>query len=241
MKSRSIYIGFDPREGEAFEVARASINRHLSQSIPIHALVLDDLITRGFYTRSTERRDGRLYDLLSRRSDYDGAMSTEFALTRFLVKSLARDGLALFIDCDMLIRADIAELFDHCEHVDPGKAVYCVQHAHRPSDTVKMDQQAQTVYPRKNWSSVMMFDCDHPANRALTIELVNSAPGCDLHALCWLRDADIGALPEEWNWLVPARPPKIAHFTAGGPWMAGFDDVPLADEWRALRDEIKQL
>jgi hypothetical protein len=234
MKPRTVYIGFDPREAEAFAVARASIEKHLSQSIPIHALVLEDLVARGLYTRPTARRDGKLYDLLSRRPGYDGAMSTEFALSRFLVKSLARAGLAAFIDCDMLVRTDFAKLFDHCETTDPGKALYCVQHCHAPTSTIKMDGQAQTVYPRKNWSSVMVIDCDHPSNRALTLDLVNSTPGADLHAFCWLRDADIGALPRVWTWLAD-EVPAIVHFTAGGPWFPDYQDVPYAEEWRAVR------
>lgn len=235
---RSIWIGWDSREREAYEVAFSSIQKHISQSIPIHALMLDDVIARGLYRRPIERRNGRLYDPLSARADYDGAVSTEFALSRFLTPTLAREGLALFLECDMLIRADVAELFDACERDEPGKALYCVQHIHRPAETVKMDGQLQTQYARKNWTSVMMFDCDHPSNRALTLDLINTAPGRDLHALTWLADRDIGHLPPEWNWLAPATPPKCVHFTAGGPWFPGFDDVPFADEWRAVRSGL---
>lgn len=231
--NRSIWIGSDPRERAAFDVCRSSIQRHLTQLIPIHALVLRDVVDRGLYARPTERRDGRLYDLLSRRHDYDGAMSTEFALSRFLTPFLVRQGLALFMDCDMLVRADIGRLFDHCERVDPGKALYCVQHDHRPAHIEKMDGQAQTIYPRKNWTSVMMFRVDHVANRALTLDLINTAPGRDLHALCWLADCDIGTLDETWNWLVPPVPsPSIVHFTEGVPEMPGFEHVAFADEWR---------
>lgn len=237
MKPRAIYIGWDPRERDAFAVARASIQRHLSAPIPIHALMLDDLVARGLYTRPTERRDGRVYDLLSVRSDYDGACSTEFAISRFFTKHLAREGLALFLDCDMLARTDIAEVFDHCERVDPGKAVYCVKHDHRPANALKMDAQAQSVYARKNWSSFMVIDCDHVANGALTLAYLNAVPGRDLHAFRWLADCDIGALDMRWNWLVGHSPPlpAVVHFTEGTPAMAGYENVPFADEWRAER------
>lgn len=234
---RSIFIGYDPREAEAFDVCRSSILRHLSEPIPIHAVVLSDLIDRGLYRRPTERRDGRIFDLISRRGDYDGACSTEFALSRFLVKHLAREGLALFMDCDMLVRTDVGQLFAHCERTDPGRALWCVKHDHQPGHTEKMDRQLQTRYRRKNWSSVFVMDVEHCANRALSIELINCAPGRDLHAFCWLADCDIGGLDESWNWLVP-RPPKIVHFTNGIPAMPGYEHVAFAHEWR---DELQNV
>lgn len=235
---RSIWIGFDRREAAAFAVCRDSILAHLSAPIPIRGIVLSELQESGLYRRETERRLGRLYDKLSVRGDYDGAMSTEFAIARFLVKELAGDGLALFMDCDMLVRTDLCELFQHCEE-NSGKAVYCVKHDHRPASDRKMDDQVQTSYARKNWSSLVMWDCDHPANMALTLDLVNTAPGRDLHAFCWLADQDIGELGPEWNWLVGhsngSAEPKVVHWTDGGPWFEGFRDVPFADEYDAVQ------
>ena len=118
----------------------------------------------------------------------------------------------------------------------------CVKHDHRPSFNVKMDGQEQTSYPRKNWSSVMAFNVDHPANDALTADLVNALPGRDLHRFCWLADDEIGALPPEWNHLVghsdDVRDPKIVHFTDGGPWFEAFRNVPYADEWFAVLDRM---
>jgi len=101
---------------------------------------------------------------------------------------------------------------------------------------VKMDGQAQTKYARKNWSSMMLFNCDHPANKALTHELVNSVPGRDLHRFCWLTDDLIGALPPRCN--VPIGEevnvdPAIAHFTLGTPDLPGYAHAPYADEWHA--------
>lgn len=229
---RSIYIGWDPREAVAFSVALSSLTRRLGDAIPAHALCLSDLIGRGLYKRPMEiRADGHgsiMWDVIS-----DAPMATEHANARFLVPHLAKTGWALFMDGDMLVRGDLAPLF---HRLNPMKAVYCVQHRHEPPPGFKMDAQIQTRYARKNWSSFMIFNCDHPANKALTVEMVNSVPGRDLHRLCWLSDDLIGDLPAEYNFLVghtdPSIDPVCVHFTEGLPNMAGYESVPFADEWR---------
>lgn len=252
----SIWIGFDPRESAAFAVARNSTLRHLSgRSIPVRGLVLHDLIEQGLYTRPIEMRPSAadppiMWDVIS-----DAAMSTEHANARFLVPHLARKmarvqfkalnesatrflsrgvGWALFMDGDMLVRADICAA---ARSLDPSKAVYCVHHNHVPKSATKMDGQIQTAYSRKNWSSFVFFNCDHPANQEITPELVNTLPGRDLHRFCWLDNNEIGELSPEWNFLVghtdPAITPKVVHFTDGVPDMTGFENVPFADEWRA--------
>ena len=225
----SVWIGYDPREAEAFAVARHSIRR-LSGNVPVYPLVLEDLREAGLYKRPTSKRDGKLYDAIS-----EHPMATEFAISRFLVPRLAR-GWAVFMDCDVLARADIAQLF---AEADDKYAVMCVKHDHKPKDGVKMDGQAQTRYQRKNWSSVMLFNCDHPSNKKLTVDMINTVPGRDLHALRWLKDDEIGALDGAWNFLVghsdPSIDPSIVHFTEGGPWFDGYGDVAYADEWRAER------
>jgi hypothetical protein len=187
--------------------------------------VLADLIQRGLYRRPIEDRHGVMWDVPS-----DAPMSTQHANARFLVPHLAKDGWALFMDGDMLVRADLATLFDS---LDPAFAVYCVQHVHAPPPGLKMDSQIQTRYARKNWSSFMVFNCEHPANRALTLDLVNTAPGRDLHRFCWLPDGAIGELGAEWNFLVPAVTPKVVHFTEGLPSMPGYEDALFAEEWRS--------
>lgn len=226
---RSIYIGWDPRETRAWSVAMSSLTRRLSDSIPAHALALPDLTVRGLYSRPTERRGGRLWDVIS-----DAPMSTEHANARFLTPHLARSGWALFMDGDMLVRGNVGKLF---ETLNSKYAVYCVKHRHEPLAATKMDGQAQTRYARKNWSSFLIFNCEHPANAALTVELVNTLPGRDLHALCWLKDEQIGELAPEWNFLVghsdPTIDPKVVHFTSGTPDMAGYENQPHADAWRS--------
>lgn len=229
MKKLSVWIGYEPREAAAFAVARSSIKRHATIPVPVHGLVLDDLRVKGLYTRPHERRGCQLWDVIS-----DAPCATEFSNSRFLVPHLAGSGWALFMDCDMLVRGNIRELFDLC---DPEKAVMVVKHNHQPPEGVKMDGQMQTRYARKNWSSVIAFNCDHPANKALTLEMVNVLPGRDLHRFCWLEDDLIGELPVEWNWLAghsdPAVDPKIVHHTEGSPCLPGYEDAPFADEWRA--------
>lgn len=229
---RAIYLGFDAREAAAYAVAVHSARLHLTQPIPIRGLVLAELRAAGLYWRRTVKRHTpglpqQLYDPIS-----EATMSTEFAISRFLTPLIAQSGLALFMDCDVLLRGNLARLFDLA---DPTKAVQVVKHQFEPDDEIKMDNQAQQPYPRKNWSSVMLFNCDHPANRALTVDLVNNLPGRDLHAFCWLPDNLIGELPVEWNWLnnhsTGDGEPQLVHFTDGIPSMPGYACQPYAGEW----------
>lgn len=234
MAPLTVFIGFDPREAASFAVARSSLNRHAIAPLPVRGLVLSDLVRRGLYTRPMERRNGRLIDVLSIRPDYDGSISTEHANARFLVPFLAQKGWALFCDADMLFRANIDML---AKSLDPTKAVYCVKHGYYQKPGLKMDGQIQSAYARKNWSSFLIWNIGHKANEALTLDMVNTLPGRELHRLCWLDDADIGELDPAWNWLVghsdPSIDPKCAHFTEGTPDMDGYADCEYADEWRA--------
>ena len=235
-KHHSIWVGYDQRETEAFGVCRYSL-RHHAPGVPVRAVVLDELRDGGAYRRPTSRKDGRLWDDIS-----EAPMSTEFAVARFLTPYLARQagmsGWALFMDCDIFARSDLDRLW---ASLDPSKAVMCVKHPHyMPPDVLKMDNQMQTLYARKNWSSVMAFNLDHPSNDALTVNLVNSVPGRDLHRFCWLKDTEIGGLDQEWNFLVGVTDPEVdaslVHFTSGGPWFGPpYVDVPYGREWLALR------
>lgn len=232
--NRAIYIGFDPREAAAFAVTRSSVRRHLTQPIPIRGLVLSDLKAKGLYRRPMEWRQSAadkpiMWDVIS-----GAPMSTQHANARFLVPHLAGSGWALFMDGDMLCKGNLARMFDS---LYDGYAVYCVKHKHEPQSGVKMDGQVQTEYGRKNWSSFIAFNCEHHANRGLTLDLINTVPGRDLHRLCWLKDDEIGELGPEWNYLVGHTrfnaAPNVIHFTDGVPDMPGYENGPYADEWRA--------
>lgn len=214
----SVFIGWDAREVEAYEVCRHSLVRHASQPLLIRPLIADELRAAGLYWRPV-----------------DPLASTDFAYTRFLVPALmGYTGWALFLDCDFLFTADIADLF---RLRDPELALLCVKHDYRPSELTKMDGRPQTVYPRKNWSSFVLWNCAHPANRALTPELVNREAGSFLHQFRWLDDREIGEIPETWNWLegwsTPPEdaPPRAIHFTRGGPWFPQWQHVHYADLW----------
>lgn len=232
-KRLSVWIGFDKREAAAFAVAKHSARRWTRPMPPARGIELAAVQRLGLYTREVAHiqlpRGPALYDPISK-----AAMSTEFAISRFLTPILAGGGWALFMDCDVLVRRSLHRLF---ELADPSKAVMCVKHPPLFEAGEKMDGQRQAPYPRKNWSSVVLFNCDHPANKALTPELVNTVPGRDLHAFSWLADDLIGELPPEWNWLVghsdaAITDPAIVHFTDGFPLMPGYEDQPFADEWR---------
>jgi lipopolysaccharide biosynthesis glycosyltransferase len=242
----SIWIGFDPREHAEFAVARQSVERHSLKHWPIYGLVLSKLREAGLYTRPTRESvnsDGHpvMIDELSIREDYDGRVSTQHALSRFLVPHLAKEGWALFMDGDMMVRSPLPQLF---ASLDYSKALYCVHHDHAPKDSTKMDGQVQTNYDRKNWSSFVIFNCDHPANEKLTLEMVNTLPGRDLHRFCWLEDRHIGELDQSWNFLVGHNDTEIVpdniHWTSGTPAMRGYENVPFAADWRKARDEWAQ-
>ena len=175
------------------------------------------------------------------RDDRDGQpFSTNFSYTRFSVPILENydGGWVFFNDPDMIWRADIAELVNL---LDEDKALMCVRHDHRPDEAVKMDGVIQSTYPRKNWSSVMAFKPWR--NTGLTKYALNNMSKEWLHGMLWLKDDEIGALPEAWNWLEgysdPSIDPKIVHYTRGSPDMAGYEDSAYADEWYAIAKEIR--
>lgn len=217
-RPEKVFVGYDSREDIAWEVCRHSIRRHASRDHGIYALRQNMLRELGLYTRPA-----------------DPTASTEFSLTRFLTPYLAgTGGWSLFVDCDFLFTRDLASLFGS---LDESKAVYVVQHDYTPANQVKMDGKVQTTYPRKNWSSFMVFNGRHPVVQALTPDVVNTATPAFLHRLEWIPDdALIGSLDLEWNFLVgeyakPAATPAAIHYTNGGPWFENWRDVDYGDLW----------
>ncbi len=168
--------------------------------------------------------------------------STDFSFSRFLTPHLcAYQGWSLFIDCDMLMLEDIANLW---ALRDERYALMVVKHEHKPQETVKFLGEPQTAYQKKNWSSVMLFNNERC--RALTPEYVNRASGLELHQFKWLKDeALIGALPRQWNHLVgydaPRRDAALVHYTLGGPYFEEYADCEYGDEWRAERDHMNAV
>ena len=217
----NVYIGYDPNETVAYHVLAHSILRRASIPVSIAPLMRSQL--------------GAMY-----RRERGPTESTEFSLTRFLVPALSEfRGWSLFIDCDMLCLADVAELAAVIPQ-SGDKAVLVCQHDYVPRTERKFLDQVQTKYPRKNWSSLMLFNNERC--RALTPDYVNAASGLELHRFQWTEDARIGSLPLEWNWLVgeyehtPAA--KIVHYTLGGPYFDDYRDCDYAVEWR---EELARL
>ena len=237
MNPPRIFIGYDEREKEAYEVACSSLIQNASGPVSITPLMLERNEAWGMLTRRWQIRENRMWDVVS-----EAPQSTEFALSRFLTPLLAQSGWALFTDCDVVFMGDVYELF---ALADPDKALMVVQHNQLPTENVKMDGQAQLSYGRKNWSSVMLVNADHRAHRRLTLRTLNETPGRDLHAFSWLWDNELGALPREWNWLVGVErkpdEPKIAHFTLGGPWFPNWRGAEHDEIWLEARETLRRM
>jgi hypothetical protein len=219
-----VYIGWDSREPEAADVCAHSILKHSSIPVEIVYLKQQDLRDQGLYTRPV-----------------DPKASTEFSLTRFLVPHLNNyQGWAVFVDCDFLFVDDIAKLF---ALADPKCAVQVVQHDYRPTQTIKMDGKQQHQYPRKNWSSMILWNCAHQVNAKVTLEYVDRATPSQLHQFAWIPQIKtewLGTIPLVWNWLVgwyhePQNgKPSAIHYTEGGPWFPEYIGCEYGGLW--LRD-----
>ena len=217
-----IFIGYDPRESVAFHVLSHSLLRRSSVPLSVSPLVRSQL--NSVYTRARGPTE-----------------STEFSMTRFLVPALSGyQGWSMFMDCDMLCRADIAGLAAEIER-QPDKAVLVCKHDYTPRTERKFLGHVQTKYTRKNWSSLMLFN--NARCRSLTSDYVNTASGLELHRFAWIDDASIGELSLDWNWLVGEYEynpnARIVHFTIGGPYFAAYRDCDYAAEWFAERDSMQ--
>lgn len=215
----NVYIGWDSREDIAYQVARHSIlSQTKNMEVNVIPLKLTELREQGIYTR-----------------DVDSKGSTEFTFSRFLIPYLNDyKGWALFVDCDVLCLEDLSNLFKHADNMYYNTGVMCAKHDYTPSEKTKMDGQKQTVYPRKNWSSVVLWNCGYEKNKILTPELVNRESGMYLHRFMWLDDEEIGEIPYQWNYLVGwynTNDPKMLHYTEGGPWFDEYKNCEYADLW----------
>lgn len=212
-----VFIGYDPREAIAYHVCANSIIRQSSVPVSLNPLALK--ILSGYEEKHT-----------------DG--SNHFIYSRFLVPHLMNyQGWAIFMDGDMILRTDIKELWDLR---DDSKAVMVVKHDYETRMTEKYLGSKNENYPRKNWSSVILWNCAHPSNSIITPEYVQSATGAQVHRFSWLPDSEIGSLPLEWNWLdieYDYNPDaKLVHYTLGTPSFHEFSDKgDFANEWHRER------
>jgi lipopolysaccharide biosynthesis glycosyltransferase len=213
-----VFIGYDRQEEVAFSVLSYSIHRHASLPVSIAPVMLSQL--------------GGVFD-----REKHPLQSTDFSFSRFLTPYLSDyTGWSLFMDCDMLMREDVAELW---ALRDDRYAVMVVKHEHVPRETEKFLGMPQSKYEKKNWSSVMLFN--NARCRALTPQYVSTATGLELHQFKWLQnDDEIGALPSRWNHLVGYYAPRadaaLVHFTLGGPYFPEYAGCEYADEWRSEKE-----
>ncbi len=216
-KLLKVFIGFDPVESVAWHTMTHSILARSSKPVAIIPVNLANL--KDIYTRQR-----------------DPKQSNEFSFSRFLVPYLSEyEGYAAFFDCDMMLRTDINEMFNVAKQY-PGKAVYVVKHDYVPRDDIKYLNNVQYKYPKKNWSSVVLWDCSHPSNKNVTLDFVNNATPAELHRFSWLKDDEIGELNVRWNWLVgeydePPADVKNVHWTVGGPYFEEYKNVDFSEEW----------
>jgi lipopolysaccharide biosynthesis glycosyltransferase len=221
-----VYVGYDSREDVAWKICFSSIIKRATTPCEVKPIIQQEL------------RDYNIY-----RRPIDKNASTEFSITRFLVPFLNEyEGWAVYCDCDFLWLDDITKLFDQA---DDKYAVQVVKHDYTPKNNIKMDGQKQHLYPRKNWSSMVLWNCSHPANKKLTLKVVNEQVPSFLHRFQWIDDSEIGEVSLEWNWLTDwyKEPedgsPKALHYTEGGPWMAGYENTAYSKKWKEELNDFK--
>ena len=211
-----IFVGYDPREAIAYHVCANSIIRNSSKPVSIIPLSLN--LLKDYEETHT-----------------DG--SNQFIYSRFLVPHLMEYvGHAIFIDGDMIVRGDIAELWEmrnHCYDVQ------VVKHDYKTKLSEKYLGAKNENYPRKNWSSVILWNCSSFPNQKLTPQFIQKSTGAQLHRFTWIDDSRIGELPIEWNWLPdefgPNENAKLLHYTLGTPSFHDFATTAMADEWHRER------
>ncbi len=206
------YVGFDQREAVAYHVFCQSVLEKSSQIVQFTPLAITT-----FANYEEVHKDG----------------SNQFIYSRFLTPYLNNfSGWAIFADGDMVCNADVSELWDLR---DETKAIQVVKHSYKTKQAIKYLGNVNQDYPRKNWSSLVLWNCGHAANKVLTPAFVSEKSGSYLHRFSWLSDDLIGELPKEWNWLAieyPENPAaKIIHYTLGTPCFKEYSNTSMASLW----------
>jgi lipopolysaccharide biosynthesis glycosyltransferase len=215
MNTINIIVGFDQREAIAYHVFCQSILEKTSR--PVRFLPLVQSALSGYEELHS-----------------DG--SNAFIYTRFLSPWLMNyEGWVIFADGDMVCTDDIQKLW---QLRDPNKAIQVVKHNYLTKAYTKYLGSKNENYPRKNWSSVILWNCAHPKNRQLTPQFVQRKNGNFLHRFQWLNDAEIGELPKEWNWLATEYEPnpdaKLIHYTLGTPCFSEYSNADMAEYWHEV-------
>ena len=218
-KNVKIYIGFDQRESVAYHTFVQSLIDHASIPLDITPLAVKTL--KGYEEKHEDK-------------------SNDFVYSRFLTPFLNDfKGWAIFVDGDMICQTDIKELLDLR---DNSKALQVVKHDYKTKANQKYLGNINQDYPRKNWSSVILWNCAHPKHKLLTPDFIANESGKYLHRFSWLEDSEIGGLPKEWNWLVTEYPnndqANIIHYTLGTPCFKDYRNTEMADIWLKKYDRL---
>ncbi len=208
----NMIVGFDQREAIAYHTFTQSIIEKSSVPVSFTPLAINSL--KNYKENHTDR-------------------SNDFVYSRFLTPYLNNfQGWSIFADGDMICQADIRELWDLR---DESKAVLVVKHNYQTKQNIKYLGNMNENYPKKNWSSLILWNCRHPKHKILTPEFISNQSGKYLHRFSWLDEEDIGELPIEWNWLAIEYPinasAKIIHYTLGTPCFKNYKDTDMAEIW----------
>lgn len=215
----NMVVGFDQRESIAYHTFTQSIIDKSSLPVSFTPLAINTL--KGYHETHTDK-------------------SNDFIYSRFLTPYLnAFSGWAIFADGDMICQSDIRELWDLR---DESKAVLVVKHDYKTKAQKKYLGNSNTDYPKKNWSSLILWNCAHPKHRVLTPDFISNQTGKFLHRFSWLEDEDIGDLPKDWNWLAIEYPEnkdaKLIHYTLGTPCFKEYWDCDMSDIWHANQKRV---
>ena len=212
MKTINIVVGFDQREAIAYHTFCQSVIE--KSSLPIRFIPLSLGVIKDYKETHNDQ-------------------SNDFIYSRFLTPFLNNfNGWAIFADGDMICQADISELWDLR---DESKALLVVKHDYQTKSRKKYLGNKNENYPRKNWSSVILWNCSHPKHKILTPDFISKQTGAYLHRFSWLEDNEIGELPKEWNWLAIEYPEnnnaKLIHYTLGTPCFKEYKNTDMSEIW----------
>lgn len=221
LETIKIIVGFDQREAIAYHTFTQSVIE--KSTLPLIFIPLAANTLKDYNETHTDR-------------------SNDFIYSRFLTPYLNNyRGWAIFADGDMICRSDIKELWNLR---DENKALLVVKHNYQTKAKKKYLGNINENYPRKNWSSLILWNCSHPKHKILTPDFVANQTGKFLHRFSWLDDNDIGELPIEWNWLAIEYPitssAKLIHYTLGTPCFKDYRDTDMANDWLETKKRLMQ-
>ena len=208
-----IVVGFDEREAIAYHTFTQSVIQ--KTSLPTRFLPLN-IKSLSSYTET--HKDG----------------SNDFIYSRFLVPYLMNfKGWAIYADGDMVCLEDIKKLWDLR---NDKYAVQLVKHDYKTKIKKKYFGNKNEDYPRKNWSSLILWNCNHPSHKVLTPEFIKKQTGAFLHRFSWIGNTEIGEINKEWNWLALEYEEKkdinLIHYTIGTPCFKEYENTSLSSYWK---------